>query len=67
MACTYFDMLDIWRNFDTNPVKSHEWGKDGNVTTANGTHPWSFVMQTLGSVASLLAANLYQRNHGMKL
>jgi hypothetical protein len=72
----------------TNPVISHERGKDREVLTTSGTYPWSFVTQifhngqpshssdrktfevmtstlpkgTLGSVASLLAATLYQGN-----
>jgi hypothetical protein len=29
----------------TNPVISHEWGKDRIVITTNGTYPWSFVTQ----------------------
>ena len=75
-------------NLVTNPVISHEWGKNREVFTASGTYPWSFVTQifhnsqpshggdhksfevmpstesrgTLGSVASLLAATLYQGN-----
>jgi hypothetical protein len=75
-------------NLVTNPVISHEWGKDREVLTTSGTYPWSFVTQifhsgqpshagdrkafevitstkprgTLGSVASLLAAALYQGN-----
>jgi hypothetical protein len=31
----------------TNPVISHEWGKDLIVITTNGTHPWSFLTQIL--------------------
>jgi len=27
----------------TNPVISHEWGKDREVFTTSGTYPWSFV------------------------
>ena len=72
----------------TNPMLSHERGKDREVLTTSGTYPWSFVTQIfhngqpchggdrkifevmnstlpkeiLGSVASLLAANLYQGN-----
>ena len=70
----------------TNPVISHEWGKDREVFTTSGTYPLSFVTQifhrgqpshggdrkkfkvmrstslrgTLGSIASSLAATLYQ-------
>ena len=29
----------------TNPVISHEWGKDRKVFTTSGTYPWSFVTQ----------------------
>jgi hypothetical protein len=29
----------------TNPVISHEWGKDREVLTTSGTYPWSFVTQ----------------------
>ena len=56
-------------NLVTNPVISHEWGKDREVFTTSGTYPWSFVTQIFqngqpshGSVASLLAATLYQGN-----
>ena len=70
-------------NLVTNPVISREWGKDREVFTGSGTHPWSFVTQifhsgqpnhggdrnifevmilTFGSVASFLAATLYQGN-----
>jgi hypothetical protein len=27
----------------TNPVASHEWGKNWEVLTTSGTYPWSFV------------------------
>ena len=30
-------------NLVTNPVTSHEWGKDQELFTTNGTYPWSFV------------------------
>ena len=75
-------------NLVANPVINREWGKDREVLTTSGTHPWSFVKQifhngqpshggdckifevmtstlpkgTFGSVASLLAATLYQGN-----
>jgi hypothetical protein len=29
----------------TNPVTSHEWGKDQIVITTNRTYPWSLVTQ----------------------
>ena len=32
-------------NLVTNPVISHEWGKDREVLTTSETHPWSFVTQ----------------------
>jgi hypothetical protein len=32
-------------NLVTNPVISHEWGKDREVFTTSGTYPWSFVTQ----------------------
>ena len=55
----------------TNPVTSHEWVKDhidydGNCKTfevMTSTYP----LGTLGSVASLLPATLYQGNHDYKI
>jgi len=32
-------------NLLTNPVKSHEWGKDREVIATSGIYPWSFVTQ----------------------
>ena len=32
-------------NLVTNPVISHEWGKDREVFATSGTYPWSFVTQ----------------------
>jgi hypothetical protein len=32
-------------NLVTNPVISHEWGKDREVCTTSGTYPWSFVTE----------------------
>ena len=32
-------------NLVTNPVRSHEWGKDREVLTTSGTYPWSLVTQ----------------------
>ena len=32
-------------NLDTNPVISHQRGKEREVFTTSGTHPWSFVTQ----------------------
>ena len=34
-------------NLVTNPVISHEWGKDREVFTTSGTYLWSFVKQIL--------------------
>jgi hypothetical protein len=43
-------ILKILNSFDTrrvnlvtNPVISHEWGKDKEVLTTSGTYSWSFV------------------------
>jgi hypothetical protein len=36
-------------NLVTNPVISHEWGKDREVLTTSGTYPWSFVTQIFHS------------------
>jgi hypothetical protein len=36
-------------NLITNPVISHEQGKDRKVSTTNGTYPWSFVTQIFHS------------------
>ena len=30
-------------NLATNPMNSHEWGKDREVLTTSGTYQWSFV------------------------
>jgi hypothetical protein len=32
-------------NLITNPVISHQWGKDWELFTTNGIYPWSFVIQ----------------------
>jgi hypothetical protein len=32
-------------NLVTNPVISHEWGKDREVLTTSGTYPWSCVIR----------------------
>ena len=37
-------------NLVTNPVTSHEWGKDREVFTTSGTYPWSFVTQIFHNV-----------------
>jgi hypothetical protein len=36
-------------NLVTNPVLNREWGKDREVFTTSGTHPWSFVTQIFHS------------------
>ena len=36
-------------NLVTNPVISHERGKDRKVFTTNGAYPWSFVTQIFHS------------------
>jgi hypothetical protein len=36
-------------NLITNPVINHERGKDREVLTTSGTHPWSFVTQIFHS------------------
>jgi hypothetical protein len=36
-------------NLVTNPVISHEWGKDKEVFTTSGTYQWSFVTQIFHS------------------
>ena len=36
-------------NLITNPVINHERGKDREVLTTRGTHPWSFVTQIFHS------------------
>ena len=36
-------------NLATNPVISHERGKDREVFTTNGTYPWTFVTQIVHS------------------
>jgi hypothetical protein len=42
-SCSTSDTRRV--NLVTNPVISHEWGKDREVFTTSGTHPWSFVTQ----------------------
>jgi hypothetical protein len=45
---THWSTIDIRRvNIVTNAITSHEWGKDWEVFTTSGTHPWSFVTQIL--------------------
>ena len=38
----------------TNPVISHERGKDREVLTSSGTYPWSFVTQIYHKVIACL-------------
>jgi len=41
--CSTSDLRRV--NLVTNPVISHERGKDRDVFTTSGTYPWSFVTQ----------------------
>jgi hypothetical protein len=42
-SCSTSDTSRV--NLVTNPVKSHERGKNREVFTTSGTYPWSFVTQ----------------------
>ena len=42
-SCSTRDTLRV--NLVTDPVISHERGKDREVFTTSGTYPWSFVTQ----------------------
>ena len=42
-SCSTSDTRRV--NLVTNPVISHERGKDREVFTTSGTYPWSFVTQ----------------------
>jgi hypothetical protein len=42
-SCSTSDTRRV--NLVTNPMTSHEWGKDREVFTTSGTYPWSFVTQ----------------------
>jgi hypothetical protein len=42
-SCSTSDTCRV--NLVTNPVISHEQGKDREVFTTSGTYPWSFVTQ----------------------
>jgi hypothetical protein len=42
-SCSTSDTRRV--NLVTNPVISHEWGKNREVLTKSGTYPWSFVTQ----------------------
>ena len=42
-SCSTSDTRRV--NLVTNPVISHEWGKDQEVFTTSGTYPWSFMTQ----------------------
>jgi hypothetical protein len=46
-SCSTSDTSRV--NLVTNPVKSHERGKDWEVFTTSGTYPWSFVTQIFHS------------------
>ena len=43
ISCSTSDTRRV--NLDTNPVITHERGKDREVFTTSGTYPWSFVTQ----------------------
>ena len=45
-------------NLVTNPVITHERGKNREVFTTNGTYPWSFVTQMFYNLHTSLAAAL---------
>jgi hypothetical protein len=42
-SCSTSDTRHV--NLATNPVISHEQGKNREVLTRSGIHPWSFVTQ----------------------
>jgi hypothetical protein len=42
-------------NIVTNPVISHEWGKDREVFMTNGTYPWSFMIQIFHSICLIFS------------
>ena len=44
-------------NLVTNPVISHELGKDQEVLTTSGTYPWSFVSHIFHNVNQVMEAN----------
>ena len=46
-SCSTSDTRRV--NLVTNPVISHEWGKDREVFTTSGTYPWSVVTQIFHS------------------
>jgi hypothetical protein len=46
-SCSTSDTRRV--NLVTNPVISHERGKDREVLTTSGTHLWSFVTQIFHS------------------
>ena len=43
ISCSISDTRRV--NLVTNPVISHEWGKDREVLTTSETYPWSLVTQ----------------------
>ena len=45
-------------NLLTNPVISHEWGKDREVFTTSGTYPWSFVTQIFHNGQPIMVATV---------
>ena len=46
-SCSTSDTRRV--NLVTNPVISHERGKDRELLTTSGTYPWSFVTQIFHS------------------
>ena len=46
-SCSTSDTRRV--NLDTNPVISHERGKDRELFTISGIYPWSFVTQIFHS------------------
>ena len=46
----------------TNPVISHEWGKEWEVFTTSGRYPWSFVAQIFHNGQPSHGGNLTKRN-----
>jgi hypothetical protein len=52
-------------NLVTNPVVSHEWGKDRGVFTTSGTYPWLFVTQI--TVNQVMVATVKLSNWRLQL
>ena len=49
-SCSTSDTCCV--NLVTNPVISHEWGKDREVFMVSGTYPWSLVRYILSYIQS---------------